>query len=180
MEEVEQSCRIIEQALEKIPQGPLNVDHQGKVIPADKMADYGKYGHTQNLLMHQALTDPTLSGGNSYFHEAIYPNDKRVVLPAKEKTYGSIEGVMNHFMLIMEGYGISPEPGEAYAAVEGANGELGFYVVSDGSDRAYRVRVRPPCFTLMAGFHKMIEGGQVADVIATFGTINMIAGELDR
>ncbi len=87
---------------------------------------------------------------------------------------------MNHFMLIMEGYGIQPPPGDAYQAVEGANGELGFYVISDGKGQPFRVRVRPPCFTLMSGFHKMIEGDMVADIIATFGTVNMIAGELDR
>jgi len=180
MEEIEQSCHIIEQCLEKIPSGPVNVDLEGKIIPAEKMADLGKFGQTKGLLQVQALTDPTLSGGNSYLRKNIFPDDKRVVLPAKEKTYGSIEGLMNHFMLIMEGYGIQPPPCEAYQAVEGANGELGFYVVSNGSDRAHRVRVRPPCFTLMSGFHKMIEGDMVADIIATFGTVNMIAGELDR
>jgi len=180
MEEIEQSCRIIEQCLEKIPGGPVNVDLEGKVIPAEKMADLGKFGYTKGLLQVQAMTDPTLSGGNAFLRKNIFPDDKRVVLPAKEKTYGSIEGLMNHFMLIMEGYGIQPPPGEAYQAVEGANGELGFYVVSNGSDRAHRVRVRPPCFTLMSGFHKMIEGDMVADIIATFGTVNMIAGELDR
>ncbi len=180
MEEIEQSCNIIEQCLEKIPSGPVNVDLEGKIIPAEKMADMGKFGQTKGLLQVQALTDPTLSGGNSHLRKNIFPDDKRVVLPAKEKTYGSIEGLMNHFMLIMEGYGIQPQPGEAYQAVEGANGELGFYVVSNGSDRAHRVRVRPPCFTLMSGFHKMIEGDMIADIIATFGTVNMIAGELDR
>ena len=66
------------------------------------------------------------------------------------------------------------------ACVEGANGELGFYVVSDGTDRPYRVRVRPPCFALMAGVHKMLEGFMMADIVPTFGSINMIAGELDR
>lgn len=180
MEEMEQSCRIIEQCLEKIPGGPVNVDHDGKVIPAEKMADLGKFGYTKGLLQVQAMTDPTLSGGNAFLHKNIFPDQKTVVLPAKEKTYGSIEGLMNHFMLIMEGYGIQPPPGEAYHAVEGANGELGFYVVSNGSGCAHRVRVRPPCFTLMSGFHKMIEGDMIADVVATFGTVNMIAGELDR
>jgi NADH:ubiquinone oxidoreductase subunit D len=101
-------------------------------------------------------------------------------LPPKEDTYGNIEGLMNHFMLIMEKNGIRPPKGEAYAAVEGANGELGFYVVSDGTDRPMRVRCRPPCFPLMAGLGEMLEGGMMADVIATFGTVNMIAGELDR
>jgi len=87
---------------------------------------------------------------------------------------------MNHFMLIMEGYGIRPAPGEAYFATEGANGELGFYVVSDGGDRPYRVRCRPPCLPPMAALHRMIEGEMMADLVPTFGSVNMIGGELDR
>jgi len=106
--------------------------------------------------------------------------DKRVVLPPKETAYGSIEGLMNHFMLIMEGYGIRPPAGEAYVAVEGANGELGFYVVSDGSDRPYRVRCRPPCLPPVAALHRMITGEMVADLTPTCGSVNMIGGELDR
>jgi NADH:ubiquinone oxidoreductase subunit D/NADH:ubiquinone oxidoreductase subunit C len=183
MEEMEQSIHLIEQCMQKLEEtqgASINVDYEGKEIPASKMADLGKFGYTKGLLQIQALTDPTLSGGNAWLRNNIFPNAKNVVLPAKEKTYGSIEGLMNHFMLIMEGYGIEPPPGDAYHAVEGANGELGFYVVSDGKGRPYRVRVRPPCFTLMSGFHKMIEGEMVADIVATFGTVNMIAGELDR
>jgi NADH:ubiquinone oxidoreductase subunit D len=80
----------------------------------------------------------------------------------------------------MDYHGIRPPQGDTYFAVEGANGELGFYVVSDGKDRPYRVRVRPPCFFNMAILHKLLEGYMVADIIATFGSINMIAGELDR
>ncbi|HVE12398.1 MAG TPA: NADH-quinone oxidoreductase subunit C, partial [Elusimicrobiota bacterium] len=70
--------------------------------------------------------------------------------------------------------------GEAYAAVEGGNGELGFHVVSNGKDRPYRVRVRPPCFFNMQALPRLIEGGMIADIVPTFGSINMIAGELDR
>jgi NADH:ubiquinone oxidoreductase subunit D len=102
------------------------------------------------------------------------------VLPDKANTYGNIEGLMNHFKLIMNYHGIRPPEGDTYFAVEGANGELGFYIASDGKDRPYRVRVRPPCFFAMAGLHKMLEGYMVADIVATFGSINMIAGELDR
>ena len=106
--------------------------------------------------------------------------DKRVGLPNKSDTYGNIEGLMNHFKLIMDAHGIRPPEGDTYFPVEAANGELGFYVVSDGRDRPYRVRVRPPCFFAMAGLHTMLEGYMVADIVATFGSINMIAGELDR
>jgi NADH-quinone oxidoreductase subunit C/D len=105
-------------------------------------------------------------------------DDPRMTLPPKAEVYGTIEGLMNHFKLIIEG--IKPPPGEAYLPVEGANGELGFYVISDGTGRPYRCRVRPPCFPLMQGLQKMIKGGMVADIVATFGTINMIAGENDR
>jgi len=180
MEEIEQSAYLLEQCLEKIPCGEINVDYTGEVMQGSQMADLGKFGKTQGLLQIQAYTDPTLSGGNAEFRRNIFPDDKKVVLPAKEKTYGSIEGLMNHFMLVMEGYGIQPPIGDAYQAVEGANGELGFYVISSGADKPFRVRVRPPCFALMSGFHKIIEGGAVADIVATFGTVNMIAGELDR
>ncbi len=104
--------------------------------------------------------------------------DPKVVLPAKAKVYNSIEGLMNHFKLIMEG--IHVPAGEVYQAVEGANGELGFYVVSDGSGRPYRVRVRPPCFLGMGALNKMLIGRMIPDIITTFGMINMIGGECDR
>jgi NADH-quinone oxidoreductase subunit C/D len=105
-------------------------------------------------------------------------DDARIVLPPKEKVYNTMEGMINHFKLTYEG--ITPPAGEAYFPVEGGNGELGFYIVSDGSPNPYKCRVRPPCFALMQGFHKMIEGYMMADVIATFGTMNLIAGENDR
>ncbi len=180
MEEMEQSCRIIEQAFDKMLPGVVMVDFEGQEIPAEKMADLGKFGQTETLLEHVAVTDPTLLGSNEPYHDLVNISDKRVSLPAKEKTYASIEGLMNHFMLIMAGYGIRPPNGEVYFPVEGANGELGFYIVSDGSDKAYRVRCRPPCFAFVAGFSRMIKGVQVADIVPTFGSINMIAGELDR
>ncbi len=104
--------------------------------------------------------------------------DPKVVLPDKQKVYNSIEGLMNHFKLIMEG--IHVPAGEVYQAVEAANGELGFYVVSDGSGRPYRVRVRPPCFLGMGALNKMLIGRMIPDIIATFGMINMIGGECDR
>ena len=70
--------------------------------------------------------------------------------------------------------------GEAYFAVEGANGELGFYVVSDGTERPYRVHCRPPCLPPVAALPRMVEGQMIADIIPTFGSVNMIGGELDR
>jgi NADH-quinone oxidoreductase subunit D len=128
--EIEQSMKIVDQALKSLPVGPVWIE------------------------------------------------DPRFVLPEKEKVYNSIEGLMHHFKIIMEG--IHVPPGETYFAVEGGNGELGFYLVSDGAGRPYRVRVRPPCFIAMGAFHEMIEGYMVADIVPTFGMINMIGGECDR
>ncbi len=108
----------------------------------------------------------------------IHSNDPRVNLPSKEQVYGSIEGLMNHFKLIM--HGILPPKGEVYSATEAANGELGFYIVSDGGKSPYRIKVRPPCFPIFAAYEKMIEGEMVADAVAVLGTLNIVVGELDR
>jgi NADH-quinone oxidoreductase subunit D len=105
-------------------------------------------------------------------------DDPRYVLPPKSEVYGSIEGLMNHFKLVIEGQKVPA--GEIYVATEGGNGELGFYLVSDGSGRPYRVRVRPPCFYGMAALADMLRGAMIADIITTFGQINMIGGECDR
>lgn len=104
--------------------------------------------------------------------------DRSIVLPEKKDVYGNIEGLMNHFMLIMKG--LRPPEGEVYDATEAANGELGFYLVSDGSAQPYRLKVRPPCFAIYQSFPEQIKGGLVADVIAVLGSMNLIAGELDR
>jgi NADH-quinone oxidoreductase subunit D len=180
MAEMEQSMRIAEQALASIPGGPINVDFEGRPMDPATYVDEGKRGHTEGLLLHQVRLSPNLEGQGRAAARQVNVGDKRVVLPPKEHTYGSIEGLMNHFMLIMEGYGIRPPQGEAYFPVEGANGELGFYVVSDGGDRPYRVRCRPPCLPPLAALHRMIEGEMIADLIPTFGSVNMIGGELDR
>jgi len=180
MAEMEQSMRIVEQALDALPGGPINVDWEGRAIDPASYVDRGKQGKTEGLLLIPITLSPNLAGLERPVHRAVNVADKRVVLPPKEDTYGSIEGLMNHFMLIMDGSGIRPPKGEAYFPVEGANGELGFYIVSDGTDRPYRVRCRPPCFPPMAALPRMIEGEMVADIVPTFGSINMIAGELDR
>ena len=105
-------------------------------------------------------------------------SDHRIVLPPKPAVYGTIEGVMNQFKLIYEG--VKVPAGEYYGAYEAANGELGFYIVSDGSGTPYKVKVRPPSFVHMAAYPKIIEGYQVADAILTLGSLNIIAGEMDR
>jgi NADH-quinone oxidoreductase subunit C/D len=130
MEEMRQSARIIEQALSRLPGGPVNSD------------------------------------------------DYRVVLPPKEMVYNEMEGLIYHFKLVFEG--IQVPAGEIYSSTEGANGELGFSIISDGSGHPYRIKVRPPCFPLFAAFEKMVIGGMVSDAVATLGLLNIIAGELDR
>jgi len=180
MAEMVQAMRITEQALEGIPGGAINVDFEGRPIDPASYVDLGKQGKTEGLLLVPITLSPNLEGQGRRAQERVNVRDKRVVLPPKETAYGSIEGLMNHFMLVMEGYGIRPPAGEAYFPVEGANGELGFYVVSDGSDRPYRVRCRPPCLPPVAALPRMIEGQMVADIIPTFGSVNMIGGELDR
>jgi NADH-quinone oxidoreductase subunit D len=180
MAEMEQSMRIAEQALAALPGGPIQVDWEGRAVEPSTYVDQGKQGKTDGLLLVPIRLSPNLQGQERPKYEQVNSQDKRVVLPPKEETYGSIEGLMNHFMLIMEGYGIRPPLGEAYFATEGANGELGFYVVSDGGDRPYRVRCRPPCLPPLAALPRMIEGQMIADLIPTFGSVNMIGGELDR
>jgi len=180
MEEMEQSMRIVERALQLISEGPIQVDYEGKPIPAAFMVDEAKMGRTAGFLQVQVVADPTLEGSERRHAEAVNAPEKRAVLPPKEDTYGNIEGLMHHFKLIMLGHGIRPPKGEVYSAVEGANGELGFYVVSDGSDRPFRVRVHPPCFPIMAALPLMLIGEMMADLVPTFGSVNMIAGELDR
>jgi NADH-quinone oxidoreductase subunit C/D len=104
--------------------------------------------------------------------------DPAIVLPNKQDVYGNIEGLMNQFMQVING--VKVPAGEIYQGYEAANGELGFYVVSDGSGVPYRVKCRPPCFAIFQAITEMCEGDMIADIVATLGTINIIAGELDR
>jgi len=104
--------------------------------------------------------------------------DSRLMLPSKEKVHTAIEELMNHFKIIIDG--IQVPKGEAYAYQEGANGELGFYLVSEGGGKPWKVRVRPPCFPITSSMPMIIEGTMIADVVPTFGSLNMIGGECDR
>ncbi len=130
MEEIRQSMFILEQALQQIPVGPVQID------------------------------------------------DPRISLPPKREVYNTIEGMINHFKLIIDG--IKVPKGEVYSYTEGGNGELGFYIVSDGTGQPYKCRVRPPCFILMQSLSKLIQGAGIADIVPTFGMLNMIGGECDR
>ncbi|MCR4338054.1 MAG: NADH-quinone oxidoreductase subunit D [Candidatus Omnitrophica bacterium] len=180
MAEMEQSLRIIEQCFQQIPDGPIAGELTGEMLPAAEMVDRAKMGQTEGLLTDEVDLDPTLQGSTKKYYKGISADKKDVVLPPKEETYGNIEGLMNHFKLVMYGHGIRPPVGEVYFPVEGANGELGFYIVSDGRDQPWRVRVHPPCFPIMSALPKCLIGDQMADLVPTFGSVNMIAGELDR
>ena len=105
-------------------------------------------------------------------------DDRRVTLPEKEAVYVQIEALVTHFKLIMEG--IRVPAGEVYVAHEAPNGELGFYLVSDGGVIPYKLHVRAPSFVHMGGMHTLLEGHQLADVVPTFGSMNMVGGECDR
>ena len=133
MLEMQESLKIVEQALENLPQGPINSEIAGKVT-----------------------------------------------LPEKMEVYGSIEGLIHHFEMVMPNRGVPTPTEEVYAATESPNGELGFYIVSDGSNRAYRARTRPPSFIHFAVFPEIIAGYTLSDVVAVLGSINIIAAELDR
>ena len=106
--------------------------------------------------------------------------DGKVRTPPKGEVYGSIEGMIQQFELIMTNRGWDTPVGETYAAVETANGELGFYIVGDGGKNPWRASCRPPSFINYSVFPKLIEGHQLADVVAVLGSINVIAAELDR
>ncbi len=122
-------------------------------------------------IIRQALDQMPTSG-------SVMSDDLRYVKPDKSEVYGSIEGTIAHFKLVMEG--IKPPPGEVYSFTEGGNGELGFFIVSDGSGTPYRVRCRPPCWYNLQACRGMLLGDMIADIIPTFGSINMIGGECDR
>ena len=130
VEEIRQSIKILKQALEMIPEGPITID------------------------------------------------DPRISMPPKQEVYNSIEGMIGHFKLIVDG--IRVPAGEVYSYTEGGNGELGYYIVSDGTGRPYRCRVRPPCFAIVSALETMILNTPIADIVPTFDMMNMIGGECDR
>ncbi len=133
MQEMRESIKIVHQAIENLPSGPINVDA-----------------------------------------------DSKVVLPNQMAVYRSIEGLIQHFELIMTNRQWHAPIDEVYGATESPNGELGYYVVSDGNGRAYRARTRPPSFIHFAMFPYLMVGHQLSDVVAVLGSLNIIAAELDR
>jgi NADH-quinone oxidoreductase subunit D len=108
----------------------------------------------------------------------ILVNDFQVTLPPKKQVYNTIEGMIAHFKLIMDG--IKVPAGEAYGYTEGGNGELGFYIVSNGTGLPYKVHCRAPCFAIMQTIPQQIKGALISDIVPTFGQLNYIAGECER
>jgi len=133
MAEMRESLKIVSQAIENLPAGPVNVGQEC-----------------------------------------------RAVLPEKPWVYSTIEGCIAHFELAMSNRGFETPCEESYAAIESPNGELGFYLVGDGSDVAWRARCRPPSFVHFAVFPLLIRGHTLSDVVAVLGSLNIIAAELDR
>jgi NADH-quinone oxidoreductase subunit D len=108
----------------------------------------------------------------------IWAEDKRTRIPEKERVYNTMEGLIHHFKFFMTGFDVPV--GEAYTPFEAANGELGFYIISKGGPSAHRMRIRSPSFWHYQGLDPMIQGEYIADLVAALGSINVIAGELDR
>ncbi len=174
MIEMEQSMRIIEQAMEKMPKNKAPLLAKG-MKPAKAIEASRKQKVEGGIKL-----SPNLEGSEKDKYADILSTGKKYIVPPKEDTYTSIEGLINHFIFFMKGHGIRPPKGEVYFSVEGGNGELGYYIVSDGTDKPYRWHLRAPCFHIVSALEEMIKGHYVADVIPTFGSTNMIGGEFDR
>lgn len=108
----------------------------------------------------------------------VLADDPQVCYPPKENVYNSIEGLIHHFKIASEGFPV-PE-GEVYHSVEAPKGELGFYLVSDGGNKPYRMRVRPPSFVNLSAIERMAKGSMIADLVAVIGTLDIVLGEIDR
>lgn len=146
-------------------------------IPTRKNGDvYDRYlVRMEEMRQSLKIVKQALDGIPEGDHVAHVPG---VVLPPKEEVVSNIEALIFQFKLVVEGF--SPPVGEVYHSIESPKGELGYYIVSDGSNKPCRVRVRPPCFVNLSALPKMIEGELMADVVATIGSIDIVLGEIDR
>jgi len=105
--------------------------------------------------------------------------EAKIIPPPKEKVFTEIEALIHHFKLVIEGF--KPPKREVYSSIEAPKGELGFYIISDGSNKPYRLKIRPPSFANLQSIYKMVEGGMmVADVVAIIGSLDIVLGEIDR
>ncbi len=147
------------------------------VVPLGKNGDvYDRYlVRMQELRQSNRIISQAIEG----IPEGPYKsNDPRVVLPEKDDVQTDIASLIRQFKIATGGF--RPEKAEVYASVEAPKGELGFYIVSDGSEKPFRFRIRPPSFLNLSALPRMIEGQLVADVIATIGSIDIVLGEIDR
>jgi NADH-quinone oxidoreductase subunit D len=174
MKEMEQSLRILEQAMRKIPPSSAPLLAKGVEPPQAVQESRSK------KVRGPVRLSPNLEGSEESVYKDIMTGDRRYIIPPKEETYNSIEGLISHSKFFMKAAGIRPPKGEVYFSVEGGNGELGYYIVSDGTDRPYRLHLRAPCLHILAALEGLIKGRFVADVIPTFGSMNIICGELER
>lgn len=108
----------------------------------------------------------------------VLADSPQVTYPPKENVYNTIEGLIHHFKIASEGFPV-PE-GEVYQSVEAPKGELGYYIVSDGGTKPYRMRIRPPSFVNLGAIEKMAKGSMIADLVAVIGTLDIVLGEIDR
>ncbi len=105
-------------------------------------------------------------------------NDAQHVLAGKQEIYTKMEELINDFMLI--NFGTMPEPGESYTAIESPKGELGFYILSDGTGHPWRLKIRAPSFCNLQALTPMSEGSMISDVVAIIGSIDPVMGEADK
>jgi NADH-quinone oxidoreductase subunit D len=122
-------------------------------------------------ICRQALTRITPTG-------VWAADDPRVVPPPKDRVYTEMEALIQHFLIYSQGFTVPA--GEAYVPVEGPRGEHGFYVVSDGSNRPWRVKARPPSLLACQALEPMVVGGLIADIIAVIGSLDVVMGDVDR
>ena len=108
----------------------------------------------------------------------VIADDHKISVPSRAEMKGDMESLIHHFKLFTEGY--CPPPGEVYSAVEAPKGEFGIYLVSDGANKPYRVKIRPPGFVHLSAMDEMVRGHMLADVVAVIGTIDIVFGEIDR
>jgi NADH-quinone oxidoreductase subunit D len=146
-------------------------------VPTSDMCDcYGRYlVRLEEMRQSMRIIKQALEGMPEGRYRARAPG---VVLPTKYETLHSMESLIFHFKLITEGF--SPPPGEIYVTIESPKGELGYYIVSDGTPRPHRVRVRPPSFVNISALAKLVTGRLVSDVVACIGSVDIVLGEVDR
>jgi NADH-quinone oxidoreductase subunit D len=147
------------------------------IVPTGKNGDvYDRYMvrmmevRQSNEIVRQVLDK--MPGG------AILADDPRVVYPPKDRVQESIESLIHHFHLASAGF--PTPPGEVYASIESPKGELGFYLVSDGTNKPWRFRVRPPSFINLSALPVMVRGRLISDVVAVIGSIDIVLAEIDR